>query len=129
MQTDLTVRITQTVSAFNFAYLDEFLDWAPVPVDMNFVYDPDFLSPGVLPPAVRQEILNRYRGGKHGNSHHISTVISMYDNSDWDPVKWAQFCRYNDQLDKQRQHGTMTWRTVFPELVELLNKHGIQHEF
>ena len=129
MKTDLTVRITQTVSAYNFAYLDEFLDWAPVPVDMNFVYDPDFLSPAVLPPPVRQEILNRYRNSKHGNSHHVSTVISMYDNTDWDPAKWEQFCRYNDQLDLQRQHGAMTWRTVFPELLEMLNKHGIQHEF
>jgi hypothetical protein len=124
---ELTVRITQTVSAYNFAYLDEFLDWSPVPVDMNFVYDPDFLSPAILPPAVRKEILNRYRSGRFGNTDHVNTLFNMYYNDDWDSVKWEHFCRYNDQLDSQRP--PLTWRQVFPELIELLEKHGIKHEF
>ena len=27
--TELTVRITQTVSAYSYIYLDKFLEWAP----------------------------------------------------------------------------------------------------
>jgi len=124
---NIRTRITQTVSAYSYAYLDEFLDWAPVPVDMNFVYDPDYLSPAVLPPVVRYEIHEKYRKTM-GNDHHLGTLLSMYNNDDWDETKWEHFCRYNDELDKIRKHDE-GWREVFPELVELLEKHGIQHRY
>lgn len=124
---NIKTRITQTVSAYSYAYLDEFLDWAPVPVDMNFVYDPDYLSPAVLPPVVRYEIHEKYRKTM-GNDHHLGTLLSMYNNDDWDETKWEHFCRYNDELDKIRKHDE-GWREVFPELVELLEKHGIQHRY
>jgi hypothetical protein len=122
LDTPLTVRITQTVSAYNFAYLDEFLDWAPCPVDMNFVYDPDYLSPAVLPPEVRKKIIARYRNSRWSNSDNFANLRSMYDNNDWDPVKWQQFIEYNDQLDQQRP--PLTWRNMFPELVDLINSSG-----
>ena len=124
---ELTVRITQTVSAYSYIYLDEFLNWAPCPVDMNFVYDPDYLSPGILPPVVRQEAHAKFRKTM-GNRHELGTLLSMYNDDDWDEVKWEHFCRYNDELDKIRQHEE-GWREVFPELIELLNKHGIQHKY
>ena len=124
---ELTVRITQTVSAYSYIYLDKFLDWAPVPVDMNFVYDPDYLSPGILPPVVRHEAHTKFRKTM-GNRHELGTLLSMYNDDNWDEVKWEHFCRYNDELDKIRQHEE-GWREVFPELVEILDKHGIQHEF
>jgi len=127
MHPQLTTRITQTVSAYSYAYLDEFLEWAPVPVDMNFVYDPDYLSPAVIPPVVRYEIHEKYRKTM-GNNHHLGTLLSMYDNDDWDETKWEHFCRYNDELDKIRKHKE-GWREVFPELIELLEKHGIQHRY
>ena len=124
---ELNVRITQTVSAYSYIYLDKFLDWAPVPVDMNFVYDPDYLSPGILPPVVRQEAHAKFRKTM-GNRHELGTLLSMYDNDDWDEVKWEHFCRYNDELDKIRNHKD-GWREVFPELIELLEKHGFQHKY
>jgi hypothetical protein len=124
---ELTVRITQTVSAYSYIYLDEFLNWAPVPVDMNFVYDPDYLSPGILPPVVRQEAHTKFRKTM-GNRHELGTLLSMYNDDDWDEVKWEHFCRYNDELDKIRQHEE-GWREVFPELIELLEEHGIQHKY
>lgn len=124
---ELTVRITQTVSAYSYAYLDEFLNWAPVPVDMNFVYDPNYLSPAIIPPVVRHEIHEKYRK-TIGNNPHLGTLLSMYDNDDWDETKWEHFCRYNDELDNIRKHDE-GWREVFPELIELLEKHGIQHRY
>ena len=42
----LTLRITQTVSAYNYATLSEFFEWADnigIEVDMNF-HDPDYPS-------------------------------------------------------------------------------------
>jgi hypothetical protein len=130
LETDLTIRITQTVSAYNFAYLTEFLDWAPCPVDMNFVYDPDYLSPAVLPPEVRKEIIANYRDSKYANGEHFATITSLFENDDWDATKWEQFCRYNDQLDTQRKHpANLTWRTVFPELINMVEKHGYKHTY
>ena len=124
---ELTVRITQTVSAYSYIYLDEFLNWAPCPVDMNFVYDPDYLSPGILPPVVRHEAHTKFRKTM-GNRHELGTLLSMYNDDDWDEVKWEHFCRYNDELDKIRQHEE-GWREIFPELIELLEKHDIQHRY
>ena len=124
---NIKTRITQTVSAYSYAYLDEFIDWAPVPVDMNFVYDPDYLSPAVIPPVVRYEIHEKYRKTM-GNNPHLGTLLSMFDNKHWNETKWEHFCRYNDELDKIRKHDN-GWREVFPELIELLEKHGIQHRY
>jgi hypothetical protein len=107
--------------------LDEFLNWAPCPVDMNFVYDPDYLSPGILPPVVRHEAHAKFRKTM-GNRHELGTLLSMYDNDDWDEVKWEHFCRYNDELDKIRNHEN-GWREIFPELIALLDKHGVKHAY
>ena len=67
-------------------------------------------------------------------SHNGPVIQNLDENTetliddDWDEVKWEHFCRYNDELDKIRQHEE-GWRDIFPELVDMLNKHGIQHEF
>ena len=98
-----------------------------MPVDMNFVYDPDYLSPGILPPVVRHEAHAKFRKTM-GNRHELGTLLSMYNDDNWDEVKWEHFCRYNDELDRIRQHEK-GWREIFPELIELLNKHGIKHEY
>ena len=38
-------------------------------------------------------------------------------------------CPYNDELDKIRPHEE-GWREIFPpELIDLLDKHGIQHVY
>ena len=126
LRPSLKVRITQTVSAYNYLYLDEFMRWAPCPVDMNYVYDPSYLSPAVLPPQVRSEIHAKYRTTM-GNDPHLGTLLSLYNNTDWDPVKWREFCLYNDALDELRP--PLTWRKVFPELISMCEKYGIQHDF
>ena len=123
----LTVRITQTVSAYNYMYLDEFLNWAPCPVDMNFVYDPDYLSPAILPPVVRRIVHDKFRTTM-GNNHELGTLLSMFNDDDWDETKWEHFCRYNDELDKIRGHES-GWRAIFPELISLCEVNGIQHQY
>lgn len=123
----LNVRITQTVSAYNYMYLDEFLNWAPCPVDMNFVYDPDYLSPAILPPVVRRIVHDKFRTTM-GNNHELGTLLSMFNDDDWDETKWEHFCRYNDELDKIRGHES-GWRAIFPELISLCEVNGIQHQY
>lgn len=115
LSADLNVRITQTVSAYNYAYLDEFLFWAPCPVDMNFVYDPHYLSPQVLPVDLRKSIHDRYsRAFSNKDQHHLQTLLNMYDNTEWNADHWKEFCEYNDKMDELRP--PLKWRDVFPEI-------------
>jgi hypothetical protein len=94
---------------------------------MNFVYDPDYLSPAILPPVVRRHVHDKFRTTM-GNKHELGTLLSMFNNDDWDELKWEQFCRYNDELDKIRGHES-GWRAVFPELIILCENNGIQHKY
>tara|TARA_B110000977_G_scaffold24398_1_gene29722 strand:+ start:35589 stop:36662 length:1074 start_codon:yes stop_codon:yes gene_type:complete len=119
----LVLRITQTVSAYNYATLPEFFKWAEmtgIEVDMNFVYDPDYLSPAVIPAKARELIHTEFREAL-GNDHKLGTLLSMFNNSDWDELKWEQFCRYNDLLDKNDESD---WRQAFTKLVSKVEESG-----
>ena len=122
-QDKLVLRITQTVSAYNYATLPEFFKWAEmngIEVDMNFVYDPDYLSPAVIPAKARELIHTEFREAL-GNDHKLGTLLSMFNNSDWDELKWEQFCRYNDLLDKNDESD---WRQAFGKLVNMVEESG-----
>ena len=119
----LVLRITQTVSAYNYATLPEFFEWANsigIEVDMNFVYDPDYLSPAVIPAKARELIHTRFRKAL-GNDHKLGTLLSMYNNNDWHELKWEQFCRYNDLMDN---NDNSNWRETFSELVSKVEESG-----
>lgn len=119
----LVLRITQTVSAYNYATLPEFFEWANsigIEVDMNFVYDPDYLSPAVIPVKARELIHTRFRKAL-GNDHKLGTLLSMYNNNDWHELKWEQFCRYNDLMDN---NDNSNWRETFSELVSKVEESG-----
>jgi len=119
----LVLRITQTVSAYNYATLPEFFEWANqigIEVDMNFVYDPDYLSPAVIPVKARELIHTRFRKAL-GNDHKLGTLLSMYNNDEWLELKWEQFCRYNDLMDK---NDNSNWRETFSELVSKVEESG-----
>jgi hypothetical protein len=120
---DLVLRITQTVSAYNYATLPEFFAWANeigIEVDMNFVYDPDYLSPMAIPAEARKHIHTRFKQ-LINHDHRIDTLLNMYDNDDWNNLKWEQFCRYNDLLDK---NDSSNWRYTFNELQLAVNGSG-----
>lgn len=120
---DLVLRITQTVSAYNYATLPQFFEWANsigIEVDMNFVYDPDYLSPAVIPVKARELIHTQFRKAL-GNDHKLGTLLSMYNNDNWEELKWEQFCRYNDLLDK---NDSSDWRSTFKNLVTAVEQSG-----
>jgi len=123
MEDKLTLRITQTVSAYNYATLPEFFKWADsigIEVDMNFVYDPDYLSPAVIPVKARELIHTEFRKTM-GNDHKLGILLSMFNNDDWDELKWEQFCRYNDLLDK---NDNSEWRNTFSKLKGIIDDAG-----
>ena len=115
MEDKLTLRITQTVSAYNYATLPEFFEWADsigIEVDMNFVYDPDYLSPAVIPVKARELIHTNFRK-LMGNDYKLGNLLSMFNNDDEQELKWEQFCRYNDLLDINDESD---WRQTFSKL-------------
>ena len=116
---NIVVRITTTVSAYNYYYLDRFLAWAPCPVDLNWVYDPIYLAPHALPLVLRERVLDRFRTTM-GNSTHFSGVLAMHNTEDH-PQLWEQFTQYNIQLDHVRGNS---WSHSFPELAEELAQLG-----
>ena len=119
----LTLRITQTVSAYNYATLPDFFFWAEqmgLEVDMNFVYDPDYLSPAVIPVKARELIHTKFRE-QMGNDYKLGTLLSMFNNEDWNELKWEQFCRYNDLLDINDESD---WRQTFSKLEGIIKESG-----
>jgi len=45
----------------------------------------------------------------------------MFNNDDWDELKWEQFCRYNDLLDK---NDNSEWRNTFSKLKGIIDDAG-----
>jgi MoaA/NifB/PqqE/SkfB family radical SAM enzyme len=123
LSSGLNVRITQTVSAYNYIYVSEFLKWTPCPVDINIVYDPSYLSPAVLPP----EILLHVKNSLDGNSpQQLINLVQTFSNNNHDLNKWKEFCKYNDTMDEIRKTN---WRKTFSELIKLMDEYGIQHRY
>ena len=63
-----------------------------------------------------------------GNSHELGTLLSMFNDDEWDETKWEHFCIYNDELYKIRGHEK-GWREIFPELISMCNDNDIQHRY
>ena len=103
--------------------MPEFFEWADnigIEVDMNFVYDPDYLSPAVIPVKARELIHTKFRKAL-GNDHKLGTLLSMFNNDEWEELKWEQFCRYNDLMDSNDESD---WRGTFKELHEVIEESG-----
>lgn len=117
----ISVGITQTVSAYNFFYLDEMWDFARregVAIFHNHLYDPDYLSPKALPRETRLRALKKIKSGLPAGVY--SELESMYADFD-EPELWARFRDYNRELDRLRRQK---FPEVFGELVDVLESHG-----
>ena len=56
-----------------------------------------------------------------GNDHKLGTLLSMFNNEDWQELKWEQFCRYNDLLDINDESD---WRQTFSKLKGIIEESG-----
>ena len=45
----------------------------------------------------------------------------MYDNTEWNELKWEQFCRFNDLLDN---NDDSNWRETFSDLHRAIEDSG-----
>jgi len=116
--------VCQTVSAYNFFYLDEFKTFTNnrnLHNHINPVYDPTYLSPNVIHPEIRKEIIQRIEPAFNGD-HSYNDIKQMYNTDTWDELGWKQFIRFNDLLDKTRKQS---WRETFSEFVDACERHNV----
>ncbi len=60
-------RVTQTINAYNFLYVEELYNYfqennIAVPIKYNHVHSPDYLMADILPKHIRQEKINSLKG-------------------------------------------------------------------
>ena len=95
--------ITQTVSWMNYSTLGdfykEFHNKHGIFVHHNYVYDPDVLSPAVLPKAMREDIHKNFEGVF--DEWKLKELKTMFGGPD-KPKKWEQAKEYTRNLDDIR---------------------------
>ena len=95
--------ITQTVSWMNYSTLGDFYTAFNkkygIFVHHNYVYDPDILSPAVLPKEMRDEIHKRFEGVF--DEWKLKELQTMFGGPD-KPKKWEQAKEYTRNLDDIR---------------------------
>lgn len=105
--------VTQTVSFMNYGSIGEFYNFFAVEhgvwVHHNFVHDPDFMSPAVLPLEMRENIHARL--SNIFPKWKIDQLVSLYGGKD-KPEKWKQALEYTKKLDVIRKQDFFS---VFPE--------------
>ncbi|AGH96563.1 twitch domain-containing radical SAM protein [Pseudobdellovibrio exovorus] len=109
----LELSLMQTVSAYNFYYLDEYWSWAQhlnLPVAYNYVNDPEYLGPKALPLPIRQKKIAQLKG--HIASDKWNELHSLFSNTDY-PELTNKFIEYTRSLDRLRKER---FTEVFPEL-------------
>lgn len=119
----ISLGITQTVSAYNFFYLDELWKMAQaagIGLGHNLVYDPDFLSVDALPLKVREHALLELR--KRLPKEIWQPLDAKFRGEDR-PELWRKFCDYTRFLDGERGED---FSEVFPELLALMNSQDVE---
>lgn len=112
---DLTV--VQTVSAFNFPYLDEFYEWIQTTErkwSLNHVTVPSYLSANIIPQSKRLKLLEVY---KEILPPHIHANLNTRYSGEHVNGSTLQFVQFVTEMDNLR--GTNI-EEIFPELIDLL---------
>ncbi len=115
----LDVSVCQTISFLNVFYMDEFYDYfhnhRKLHVHQNMVYDPEFLSPWILPLKIKQDIVERCEKVMDKSDFDIFKSYMMNNKSNEKLLQ--QGIEYNEYLDTTRKENM---RETFKELFEVL---------
>ena len=112
--------ILQTVSAMNFFYLDEMYLWTKnlgKNIAYNYVVDPSFLSPNVIPLSVKRKIFQKL--SYILDTSKIQEMKNLFENAN--NGGWNQFIKYTKELDLLRNQK---FEDFFPAFVNLLKNEG-----
>jgi hypothetical protein len=112
----LKLSITQTVSWMNYYYLGEFHLWAEklgLYVHHNFVNDPTYFSPNVLPLEMRKDINARLANIL---PHDKLNALKQFEEKPTNTALINTAMSYTNSLDKLRDES---FDSIFPELKSL----------
>lgn len=106
--------ITQTVSFMNYPTLDDFYNFfyrdRNIWVHHNFVNDPDFLSPAVLPLDMREQLHDRFRSTFE--DWKVNQLIEQFGKPQ-SQTQWEKCVEYTNKLDHIRDQNILDY---IPEL-------------
>jgi len=117
---DFIFRITQTVSVYNFMYVEELTEYLRsqdilIPVKFNHVHSPDYLSVNILPKDVRQEKINQLTsklsrlnfndlyGHYYSNEPNGQIDYFKYFTNELDKIRNEELCTHFEKLIKAIQ--------------------------
>tara|TARA_R110002074_G_scaffold123683_1_gene259477 strand:- start:95831 stop:97024 length:1194 start_codon:yes stop_codon:yes gene_type:complete len=106
---NISYNIMQTVSVYNIYYMKEFhefFEFAPY-VSMNFVTDPSYLDPALLPQEIKDAVIAKFPN---------QTVIDYLSKGECaDNMK--EFHKKNAKMDELRKQD---FKATFPELYDMV---------
>jgi organic radical activating enzyme len=110
------VSITQTISALNYDSLDEFAEFFKGDyIHYNFVTDPAYYSPAILPQEYRDELHKRYEATLPGYLQ--VQLVKAFGGVKTDETNQATMLQVTKQLDTIRNTN---FSETFPELWQRL---------
>ena len=100
-------RITQTVSVYNFLYVEELEQYLKtqninIPIHLNHVHSPDYLMANVLPKEIREQKINSIYGIL--SEKLWEDLYGHYYNSEANE-KWNYFKYFTQELDQIRKES------------------------
>lgn len=100
-------RITQTVSVYNFLYVEELEEYLKkeginIRINLNHVHSPDYLDANILPIAVRQEKINSLHGKL--SVQNWQDLYGNYFNTEANG-RWDYFKHFTAELDTVRNES------------------------
>ena len=108
------IDVTQTVSWMNYSTLGDFYNFFHrehgVWVHHNYVYDPDILSPAVLPKAMRDAIHNKF--SNVFDDWKMQEFKKMFGGPD-NQAKWEKAKEYTRNLDEIREQNILDFLPEF----------------
>jgi sulfatase maturation enzyme AslB (radical SAM superfamily) len=115
-QSTVELSITQTISVFNYDSLDEFANFFNDHyIHYNFVNDPLYYSPAIIPKYYRKQLHERYKNTLP--KYLSSQLIKAYDDREQDIENVGRMLEITSELDRLR--GT-NFTHLFPDLAESL---------
>jgi sulfatase maturation enzyme AslB (radical SAM superfamily) len=118
-QEQFELDVTQTVSFMNYSNIGDFWNFFhnehKVWVHHNYVYDPEILSPKVLPKAMRDNIHNKFHN--IFPDWKVKELINMFGN-DTLPDEWEKAKQYTDTLDKIRNQYIGDYLPEFSDCIK-----------
>lgn len=113
---DFVYRITQTVSVYNFLYVEELSNYLKenniaVRISLNHVQSPDYLAATVLPKKIRQDKINSLHGLI--NTMMWEDLYGHYFNPE-ENGQWDYFKYFTEKMDEVRNENLFA---TFPKLL------------